>query len=107
MICPECGSEYREGFTRCNGCDVDLVDVEPAEPDVVLVSIFQSTNPAIIPLAESLLRDADIEFVTSGNSMHALQGGIGNPFVVPVEFWVRAGDEVAARAALILLPSAP
>lgn len=26
MFCPLCKSEYREGFTRCADCDVDLVD---------------------------------------------------------------------------------
>jgi len=26
MICPVCRDEYRPGFTRCAGCDVDLVD---------------------------------------------------------------------------------
>lgn len=25
MYCPLCRSEYREGFTRCSACDVDLV----------------------------------------------------------------------------------
>jgi hypothetical protein len=25
MICPRCQSEYREGFTRCADCDVELV----------------------------------------------------------------------------------
>jgi hypothetical protein len=25
MYCPECQSEYRQGFTRCADCDVDLV----------------------------------------------------------------------------------
>ena len=24
-ICPECNSEYREGFTRCGACGVDLI----------------------------------------------------------------------------------
>jgi predicted amidophosphoribosyltransferase len=25
-FCPICQAEFREGFTRCNACDVDLVD---------------------------------------------------------------------------------
>jgi hypothetical protein len=25
MYCPKCGTEYREGFTHCTDCDVDLV----------------------------------------------------------------------------------
>ncbi|HET9129797.1 MAG TPA: DUF2007 domain-containing protein [Terriglobia bacterium] len=36
MFCPQCGSGYREGFTRCSECDVDLVTtlpVGPPEPD--------------------------------------------------------------------------
>jgi hypothetical protein len=26
MFCPRCKAEYRTGFTRCNDCDVALVD---------------------------------------------------------------------------------
>ena len=90
MICPECGSEYREGFTRCSDCDVDLVEPLEEEPDVELVSVYQSGNPALIPIVESLLRDAQIEFMTTGMSVQALQGAVGSSFVVPVEFWVRS-----------------
>jgi hypothetical protein len=37
MFCPVCESEYREGFTKCSDCDVDLVrqladDSESKEP---------------------------------------------------------------------------
>jgi hypothetical protein len=28
MICPNCESEYREGFTRCAECDVELINPE-------------------------------------------------------------------------------
>ncbi|HYC61520.1 MAG TPA: DUF2007 domain-containing protein [Thermoanaerobaculia bacterium] len=107
MICPECGSEYREGFTHCNDCDVDLVEPEPLAPEVELVSVFQSGNPAIIPIVESVLRDSEIEFMTSGNAMQALQGAIGSPYVVPVEFWVRSNDEAAAREILDGIENAP
>jgi hypothetical protein len=29
MLCPNCKTEYRPGFTRCADCDVDLVEVLP------------------------------------------------------------------------------
>ena len=100
MICPECGSEYREGFTHCSDCDVDLVEPPEEEPDVELVSVYQSGNPALLPIVESLLRDAQIEFMTTGRSVQALQGAVGSSFVVPVEFWVRS--EYAEQALELL-----
>jgi hypothetical protein len=30
MFCPQCRAEYREGFTRCSDCDVDLIEALPA-----------------------------------------------------------------------------
>jgi hypothetical protein len=29
MFCPQCKSEYRQGFARCADCGVDLVEVSP------------------------------------------------------------------------------
>jgi hypothetical protein len=29
MLCPQCASEYRTGFTRCSDCDVALVNQSP------------------------------------------------------------------------------
>ena len=103
MICPECGSEYRDGFTHCNDCDVDLVEPmaePPEEPDADLVSVYKSGNPALLPIVESLLRDAQIEFMTTGQSVQALQGAIGISFVVPVEFYVRSEYADQARELL-------
>jgi hypothetical protein len=103
MICPECGSEYRDGFTHCNDCDVDLVEPiagESPEPDTELVKVFQSGNPALIPIVESLLRDAQIEFMTKGQSVQALQGAIGTSLIVPVQYFVR--DEQAEQARELL-----
>jgi hypothetical protein len=104
MICPECGSEYREGFTHCNDCDVDLVEPVEGEPDVELVKVWSGTNPAILPLVESLLDEAEIGFMKRGESVQDLFAGgrlLGlNPVVGPVEFWVRS--ESAAQALELL-----
>jgi hypothetical protein len=31
MICPLCKAEFREGFTRCSDCDIDLVSPQSVE----------------------------------------------------------------------------
>ena len=106
MICPECGCEYREGFTHCVDCDVDLVaEGTPAEPEMKLVKIYEGGNAAVLPLIESLLRDADIEFMKRDamQNLFALGRfgtGIGNDTLGPAEFWVLAEDEAVARELL-------
>ena len=122
MICPTCNSEYREGFTRCSDCDVDLVEAIAGEPDVELVRVYSGSNPAIVPLIESLLDDAEIAFMKKFDGVQDFFAAgrlLGmNQIVGPVEFWVRADDADQARALLadledesgragFLLPSAP
>ena len=33
MFCPKCKAEYRQGFYKCTGCDVDLVYELPKEQE--------------------------------------------------------------------------
>ena len=35
MYCPKCQAEFREGFHRCEKCDVDLIEGIPAAPSAV------------------------------------------------------------------------
>ena len=108
MICPNCKSEYREGFTRCSDCDVDLVasvPEEPAKPNLPLVKVYESGNAALIPVVESLLADADIEFMTKGEPIQDLFGwgrfGSNLNFAIgPVEFYVSENDADNARSML-------
>ena len=114
MICPNCDTEYRDGFERCTDCDValvpgeDFLDDEPGH-DVDLVKIYSGGNAAVLPLIESLFRDAGIEFMKRNQAtqdLFALGGYSPLPTMsgAPVEFWVRAEDAEAARE---LLAGAP
>ena len=107
MYCPECGSEYREGFVTCADCEVPLTEAPPAEPvhpDVQLVTVFEGTDPAALALAESLLLEEKIPYFKKGDQIQDLFAmgrifGI-NVVVGPVQIQV---PEEHAEAALEML----
>jgi hypothetical protein len=109
VICPDCGAEYRPGFTVCSDCLVDLV--EPDEPAEVAaapaergpaaltdpVVVYRSTERGRLPLAESLLRSAGIPFVALGEHTQQLTG---LAVFGPAQIVVSAADADDARAVL-------
>jgi hypothetical protein len=116
VICPQCSSEYREGFTRCADCEVDLIEQPPPAPpeppdergEIELVKIYEGGNPALIALVESLLDDGDIDFSTTSEGLQDILAGgrIGGGYNIaigPVMFYVRREDEADARAILATL----
>ena len=106
MYCPECGSEYREGFFECADCQVPLTAEPPAEkphPDLDLVTVMAEEDPGRLALAESLLMDAEIPYAKKGDQVQDLFGGgrIGvNPLVGPVLLQVPKEYEEEALALL-------
>jgi len=97
MYCPECGGEYREGFTECADCGVPLVDTPPApvpHPDVNFITVLEATDPALLAMAESLLLEEKIRYIKEGD-LHSFSPAAG-----PVEIKV---EEDQADAALELL----
>jgi len=119
VICPNCGAEYRPGFTRCSDCLVPLVESLPQpepEPEpashpqvdlsrepLELVSVFRSIDPGRIALAKSVLRSADVPFLMHNE---LALGGLGaSPFFQPsgpmlfgpIEILVRREDADDAR----------
>jgi len=87
MFCPECGAEYREGFTECADCQVPLVwerprELEPdsgldasfparGQPDLELVTVLETSDPLLIGAAKSLLEGAGVPFYVAGDEVSA------------------------------------
>ena len=58
MFCPDCRGEYREGFTRCELCGVDLVKALPPVDETHeedLVPALQSTDGLLVAATRSAL----------------------------------------------------
>jgi putative signal transducing protein len=111
MVCPNCRSEYRDGFTHCADCFVDLVagplSTEPVSDahEVELVSVFETGNPSLVSVAKSLLDSAGIQFVTRGEALQDLFGLGRFPASMsvvagPVVFQVARADAADAAALL-------
>lgn len=115
MYCPECCGEFRPGISECPDCQIALLEALPPEephPDLELVPVLSTGNPAIVLAAESLLAEAGIPFEKSGDGLQDLFGagrlGTGfNILVGPVLFNVPREQELAARELLQDLDDEP
>src|SRR5436305_14843368 len=101
MFCPSCRSEYRPGFARCNDCDVDLVWELPKDPhaDLRLVSVFESSDPSLVAVVQSLLDDAQIPCDIRNPRAHGVLGTDGFS-KNPTQLFVPDDDADAARELL-------
>ena len=65
MFCPICKAEYREGFTHCPDCDVDLVSFLPGEALESDASKDDSAQSAVVVWqgSDALLADRILEIL--------------------------------------------
>jgi hypothetical protein len=73
MYCPQCGTEYRDGFTECSDCHVPLLAgaAPPEPPDrfdpaIGLVEVLETRDAIQLAMAKGLLEDAGIPFLLLG-----------------------------------------
>ncbi|MCP4715395.1 MAG: DUF2007 domain-containing protein [Deltaproteobacteria bacterium] len=73
MICPVCKAEYRDGFTQCADCGVDLVhelqapdQIEQHSPDKPFVELTRTNDPALLAFLQSVLTAEEIRFAVLG-----------------------------------------
>ncbi len=111
MICPNCGADFLEDEEVCPECgkdDAERETAEPPDPNLVLVTVFTTGDPADLLVAKSLLKDAGIQFFAKDEGVQDVFGAgrIGSGFNTmagQVEIQVRPDDEETARELLLAL----
>jgi len=104
MWCPKCRAEFREGFTKCNECEADLIYElppeekfeEPPEKEVTLVTIATYISPEEATLVAGILKENGIEAEIfkddGGGTRPGLVFGTGVKLVVSEEDAFRAKE---------------
>jgi hypothetical protein len=110
MFCPVCESEYREGFSHCADCDVDLVDTLASPTDLHpdtgdVETVFATGDPVLLMTAKALLDEAGIPYFSRGEGTQDLLGlgRLGTGFSLlagPME--IRVGAERSEEAVQLL-----
>jgi hypothetical protein len=104
MFCPNCGIEYRPGFTRCNDCDVDLVDQLPSADesaegeagDDSLDLLWRGTQGGVFNEIGLALEEAGIHY-----NQEKLDARLTfSSGYAPLDIWVPAAELEAARKVL-------
>jgi hypothetical protein len=114
MFCPACKSEYREGYTRCNDCDVALVATLPPQPDPPepapddlgpdSVVLYREDDPATLTAILAALQEAGIR--CNDYPVHGPRPRLEHPFPMGAllgplyEIRVPARDLAAAQTVL-------
>ena len=113
MFCPNCGDEYRAGFSRCADCDVDLVLKPPAEaapPEPFeMTTVLETGDQTLVAVAKSVLDSAGIACIARNERLQNLFGwgsiGAGfNAAMGPIRLQVLKEDETVARELLTASP---
>lgn len=96
MYCPSCRAEFREGFFRCEDCDVALVETLPEErvkPGYIeLATVFTEGEIAVI---KANLDQAGIDYYFHGEQAHRLA-----PLPFGARLMVREDQKEEAEALL-------
>ena len=73
MYCPECGVQYRDGFTECSDSQVALLSgtggpnsPDPFDPNLELVVVLETSDRIELAMAKGLTEDAGIPLFVLG-----------------------------------------
>jgi len=98
MICPECETEYRDGFTQCADCGVALVETL-ASPNVA--PLLLETSATVVEIIVSELEAAEIPYaIEAGTALSLLDDPdkkVERPGEWLARIWVAAEFEEEAK----------
>jgi hypothetical protein len=97
MFCPKCSTEYREGFTVCADCEIDLVDVLPKKkPEFVdFKEVLTTYNPGDVAFIKSILESEGIQYFFKGENFMYVR-----PLADPARLMIRV-DQVEEAVELL------
>ena len=103
MFCPKCKVEYREGFSTCEDCGIDLVpelfpEPEPSVEYIDFIKIITYSSRYEAELAKGFLSVNGINAVVFGDDYGGLQPALS--FSTGVQLLVKEEDVEKAKKIL-------
>ena len=101
MICPDCETEYREGFTTCSDCGIALV--EELEPPPLEPLALETSSDVVGALVEGLESEHIPYVVQAGTAMSLIDGDVDEltePEPWHARIWIAPGRSEEAKAML-------
>jgi hypothetical protein len=107
MFCPECKAEYRDGFTRCADCDIDLVEQlpEPAATvsEAAVQEVWAGEDQGQCVAVCMQLKAADVPFRVFQQDQQVFKSAYASFKIgVPRDFYDQAREMVGSDGPEIL-----
>jgi len=97
MFCPNCDTEYRDGFTTCSDCGATLVDIPPGQSDSGAMKVlWAGTDPQFAGTLREALDRAELQHRDDVVPLGFLPASPGTVFRISV----RPENQEAAESVL-------